>query len=56
MSRRRGRASEGGRPAGDQVEGRHAVRELLRARRRRVRSLWLSEGQDPSPVLAEIKA
>ena len=57
MSRGRGRAggkTASGKPTGDQVEGRHAVRELLRAGRRRVRSVWLSEGQDPSPVLAEI--
>ncbi len=40
---------------GDQVEGRQAVAELLAAGRRPVRSLWLAEGQDPSPQLDEIE-
>ncbi len=40
---------------GDQVEGRHAVRELLAARRRRVRDLWIAEGVDEeTPIVAEI--
>lgn len=39
---------------GEQVEGRRAVRELLAARRRRVTDLWLAEGTDDSPLLAEI--
>jgi 23S rRNA (guanosine2251-2'-O)-methyltransferase len=39
---------------GEQVEGRHAVLELLRARRRTTHSVWLAEGQDRSPILAEI--
>jgi 23S rRNA (guanosine2251-2'-O)-methyltransferase len=39
---------------GDQVEGRRAVRELLAARRRRVRDVWLAEGVDDSPLIAEI--
>ncbi len=39
---------------GDQVEGRHAVRELLLIGRRRVRELWISEDIDDSPVIAEI--
>jgi 23S rRNA (guanosine2251-2'-O)-methyltransferase len=39
---------------GDQVEGRQAVRELLLARRRRVREVWLLADQDPSEVLADI--
>jgi 23S rRNA (guanosine2251-2'-O)-methyltransferase len=39
---------------GDQVEGRRAVRELLAARRRGVKDLWLAEGTDDSPLLAEI--
>ena len=40
---------------GEQVEGRRAVRELLHARRRRVRDVWLSETADPAhPVVAEI--
>jgi 23S rRNA (guanosine2251-2'-O)-methyltransferase len=41
---------------GDQVEGRRAVRELLAAGRRPVRTLWLAEGLDPSPQLDEIEA
>jgi len=40
---------------GEQVEGRRAVRELLHARRRRVKDVWLSETADPNhPVIAEI--
>jgi 23S rRNA (guanosine2251-2'-O)-methyltransferase len=39
---------------GEQVEGRQAVRELLRARRRRVHLLTVAEGADPSGSLAEI--
>jgi 23S rRNA (guanosine2251-2'-O)-methyltransferase len=31
---------------GDQVEGRNAVRELLRARKRKVRELWIAAGRD----------
>ena len=62
------RASERGRAAardparrqprglgGEQVEGRRAVRELLAAGRRRVRDVWLAEGLDDSPLLAEIR-
>jgi 23S rRNA (guanosine2251-2'-O)-methyltransferase len=40
---------------GEQVEGRRAVRELLVARRRRVRDVWIAEGVDDSPLLAEIE-
>ena len=40
---------------GEQVEGRRAVRELLHARRRRVKDVWLSDRADPDhPVVAEI--
>jgi len=39
---------------GDQVEGRQSVRELLLARRRRVREIWLLAEQDPSDVVADI--
>jgi 23S rRNA (guanosine2251-2'-O)-methyltransferase len=40
---------------GDQVEGRQAVRELLAARRRRVRDLWVAEGIDTDvAIVAEI--
>ena len=35
---------------GDQVEGRNAVRELLRARRRRVRELWVAPGPATATV------
>ena len=40
---------------GDQVEGRHAVRELLLIGRRRVLELAMSDDVDDSPVIAEIK-
>lgn len=39
---------------GDQVEGRHAVRELLLAGRRRVREIWVLADAEPSPVLDDI--
>jgi 23S rRNA (guanosine2251-2'-O)-methyltransferase len=40
---------------GEQVEGRRAVRELLHARRRRVKDVWISDTADPDhPVIAEI--
>jgi 23S rRNA (guanosine2251-2'-O)-methyltransferase len=40
---------------GDQVEGRHAVLELLRAKRRTVRKIFIAEGQDASDVLDAIE-
>lgn len=40
---------------GEQVEGRRAVRELLAAGRRPVREVWLAEGTDDAPILAEIE-
>jgi 23S rRNA (guanosine2251-2'-O)-methyltransferase len=52
--------SRGARPSpprsigGEQVEGRQAVRELLAARTRPVRDVWMAEGLDPAPVLREI--
>ena len=49
-SRAAGPASGGG----EQVEGRQAVRELLRAGRRRVRQLYVAEGADPAGPLGEI--
>ncbi len=49
--KRPGRSDSG--LGGDQVEGRNAVRELLRARRRRVSELWVVPGRD-APVLDEI--
>lgn len=36
------------------MEGRRAVRELLAARRRRARDVWVSQGAGPSALLAEI--
>lgn len=41
---------------GEQIEGRHAVRELLAARRRPVRQVWMADGLEPSPILDEIEA
>src|SRR5437867_607103 len=40
---------------GEQVEGRHAVRELLGAGRRRVREVWLADDLDPAPIIGEIE-
>ena len=40
---------------GEQVEGRHAVRELLLAGTRKVRELWLSTEQEPAAVLDDIQ-
>jgi len=40
---------------GEQVEGRRAVRELLAARRRPAREVWLSEGIPDAPILDEIR-
>lgn len=52
--RQRDEAREDGRGlGGDQVEGRNAVRELLRARRRRVRELWIAPSRGVA-VLEEI--
>jgi 23S rRNA (guanosine2251-2'-O)-methyltransferase len=42
------------RDLGQQVEGRRAVRELLVARRRRVRDIWMSVGTGPADILDEI--
>ena len=39
---------------GDQVEGRHAVRELLLADTRRVREVWVARDQDEAEVLDDI--
>jgi 23S rRNA (guanosine2251-2'-O)-methyltransferase len=41
---------------GDQVEGRRAVRELLRARRRSVRRVTMSTDLDADPLVEEIVA
>ncbi len=40
---------------GDQVEGRHAVLELLRAKRRTVKKIFIGENQDASDVLDAIE-
>jgi 23S rRNA (guanosine2251-2'-O)-methyltransferase len=42
-------------PGGDQVEGRHAVRELLLAGRRRVREVFMAADLDPAPIVDEIR-
>jgi len=39
---------------GDQVEGRHAVRELLLAETRRTREIVMAGDLDPAPILEEI--
>jgi 23S rRNA (guanosine2251-2'-O)-methyltransferase len=39
---------------GDQVEGRQAVRELLLARRRPVREVWLLADQEPADIITDI--
>ena len=39
---------------GEQVEGRQAVRELLAARRRRTKEVWIAEEAGESAILAEI--
>ncbi len=53
------RAAREGRPAakglgGTQVEGRHAVRELLIAGRRKVRDVWVATEMDRSDVVDDI--
>ncbi len=40
---------------GDQVEGRHAVLELLKAKRRTVKKIFMAEAQDASDVLDAIE-
>lgn len=39
---------------GEQVEGRHAVRELLLAGRRRCRDVWLVEDAESAPIIGDI--
>jgi 23S rRNA (guanosine2251-2'-O)-methyltransferase len=51
--RRPSREREG--VGGDQVEGRHAVLELLRAKRRNVKKIFIAEAQDASDVLDAIE-
>lgn len=40
---------------GEQVEGRHAVLELLRARRRPIQRIYVADAQDPSEMLDAIE-
>lgn len=49
-----GNRAKGGSLGGDQVEGRHAVRELLLAGTRRTREVVLAGDLDPAPILDEI--
>lgn len=49
-----GGRGKGGSLGGDQVEGRHAVRELLLAGTRRTREVVLAGDLDPAPILDEI--
>ena len=44
----------GGHLGGDQIEGRHAVRELLMAGTRRTREVILAGDLDPAPILDDI--
>ncbi len=44
----------GGGLGGAQVEGRQSVRELLRAGKRRVKEVWVSDSLDDAPILDEI--
>lgn len=39
---------------GEQIEGRHAVRELLLAERRKVKEIWVSAGLDDAEIIDEI--
>ncbi len=52
-NRRPPRAAKG--LGGDQIEGRHAVRELLLAGNRRVREVWVIEELDDAPILEDIE-
>jgi 23S rRNA (guanosine2251-2'-O)-methyltransferase len=52
--RRGASAPDDGASPGGQVEGRRAVRELLVARRRQVRTLWLATGGDALDELAAL--
>jgi 23S rRNA (guanosine2251-2'-O)-methyltransferase len=40
---------------GEQVEGRHAVLELLKARRRQIQKVYVADQQDPSEILDAIE-
>lgn len=40
---------------GEEIEGRRAVLEALRARRRKVRKVWIAGGLDPAPIVERIR-
>ena len=40
---------------GEQIEGRHAVLELLKARRRKIQKIYIAEAQDASEILDAIE-
>ena len=50
----RSRSTDADGLGGEQVEGRQAVAELLRAGRRKVYDVWMAEGVDQAPILSEI--
>lgn len=52
----RGPRPERGGLGGEQVEGRQAVLEALRAGARRIRQVWMAGERDPAPILEEIRA
>lgn len=54
--RRRERGSGSQRHRYEQVEGRQAVRELLRARTRAVHEVWMARGLPPAPILDELRS
>ena len=39
---------------GEQIEGRHAVRELLTAEKRKVKEVWIASGVDESDIIDDI--
>ena len=56
LAKGKGRSGSGGRGglAGDHIEGRQAVRELLLAGRRRTHEVILADGLDAAPILDDI--
>lgn len=40
---------------GEQIEGRHAVRELLIGQKRKVKEIWMAADIDPAPILDDIE-
>lgn len=51
---RRDRTAKASGLGGEQVEGRQAVKELLRARKRKVKEIWLSDAVERSGIVLEI--